>query len=198
VRRYLPLVGFLAVLSASPFVSSLKAQDAQPQQDAAYNSGDDDITKWKLINTGIFVLVLGFGIIKLAPRFFNARSLEIQKAIKDATGLKIEADFRYSEIDKRMANLGAEVARLRAQNKAEMEREHQRLLKDTADEMEHIKDHIAAELDGMQKDGVRQVRLHTANLAIGLAERRLQTYFAEGKIIDNIHDFVNLVEQVKN
>jgi F0F1-type ATP synthase membrane subunit b/b' len=197
MRRYLLLGGFLAVLTGSPFVSSLKAQDAQ-QQELPYDAGDDDVTKWKLINTGIFVLLLGFGIIKLAPGFFNARSLDIQKSIKDATGLKIEADFRYSEIDKKMANLGAEVYRLKAQNKAEMEREHQRLLKETAEEIEHIKHHVAAELEGMQKDGVRQVRLHTANLAIGLAERRLQTYFAEGKIIDNIHDFVNLVEQVKN
>jgi F0F1-type ATP synthase membrane subunit b/b' len=197
MRRYLLLGGFLAVLSASPFVSSLKAQDAQ-QQESPYEAGEDDVTKWKLINTGIFVLVLGYGIIKLAPRFFNARSLEIQKAIKDATGLKIEADFRYSEIDKKMANLGAEVYKLKLQNKAEMEREHQRLLKETADGVEQINQHIAAELEAMQKDGIRQVKLHTANLAIGLAERRLQTYFAEGKIIDNIHDFVNLVEQVKN
>jgi F0F1-type ATP synthase membrane subunit b/b' len=97
-----------------------------------------------------------------------------------------------------MANLGAEVYKLKLQNKAEMEREHQRLLKETADGVEQINQHIAAELEAMQKDGIRQVKLHTANLAIGLAERRLQTYFAEGKIIDNIHDFVNLVEQVKN
>jgi F0F1-type ATP synthase membrane subunit b/b' len=197
MRRYLPLLGFLAVLSANPFVSALRAQDAQ-QQETQSDSGEDDVTKWKLINTGIFVLALGYGIIKLAPRFFNARSLEIQKAIKDATGLKIEADFRYSEIDKKMANLGAEVYRLKAQNKAEMEREHQRLLKETADGVEQINQHIEAELEAMQKDGIRQVKLHTANLAIGLAERRLQTYFAEGKITDNIHDFVNLVEQVKN
>jgi F-type H+-transporting ATPase subunit b len=148
---------------------------------------------WKLVNTGIFVLLLGFGIMKTAPRFFSARSLEIQKAIKDATGLKIEADFRYSEIDKKMANLPAEVEKLRAAAREEMDREHQRRQRETAEEIEHIGRHADNEIDTIRTDGVHQVKLHAAQLALAMAERRLQSHFAQSADHDQLSEFIHLV-----
>ena len=79
-----------------------------------------------------------------------------------------------------------------------MEREHERLKRETHEELERMRMNGDAEIDALQKDGVRQVKFHTAQLALGLAERRLQTYFAEGKATDDMGDFVKLVEQGKN
>ena len=153
---------------------------------------------WSLINFAIFAVLFGWALMKLGPGFFNARSADIQKAIKDATGLKIEADFRYSEIDKRMANLPAEVEKLRAEARSNMQRVHEHLLAETREEEERIRRSTAAEIDALRDEGMQQVRLTAAQRAFGLAEKRLVERFAASDSEDMLHDFANLVERGKN
>jgi F-type H+-transporting ATPase subunit b len=196
MRKCFLVVG---LFTASYFATAHRLHAQQPprhetaSQRLALEDEESALKKWKLINTGIFALLLGFGIIKLAPKFFQARSLDIQKAIKDATGLKIEADFRYSEIDKKMANLAGEVARMKAEAAAEMEREHQRLKDDTSEEIAHISRNTDYEIESLREEGALQVKRHTAQLALGLAEHRLQSHFARNDGEDNIREFLNLV-----
>jgi F-type H+-transporting ATPase subunit b len=158
----------------------------------------DNLTKWKIVNFAIFAIGLGYALVKFAPRFFNARSADIQKAIREATGLKMNADLRYSEIDRKMANLAGEVDKLRAEANAEMEREHERLLREAAEEAERIRKNTAAEIDAWRAEGANQVRRHTAQLAFALAERRLRDRFSAGEPAEMLHDFANLVERGKN
>jgi F-type H+-transporting ATPase subunit b len=153
---------------------------------------------WSVVNFAIFVAGLGYALAKLGPRFFNARSADIQKAIKDATGLKIEADFRYSEIDKRMANLPGEVERLKAEARTNMERVHERLLQETREEEERIHANAAAEIDALRGEGIHQVRATAAQRAFELAEKRLTERFASGDLEDTLHDFAELVGRGKN
>jgi F-type H+-transporting ATPase subunit b len=153
---------------------------------------------WSLINFAIFAVGLGYALVKLGPGFFNARSADIQKAIQDATGLKIDADFRYSEIDKRMANLPGEVDRLKAEARTNMERVHERLLRETREEEERIHASTAAEIEALRGEGIHQVRATAAQRAFGLAEKRLTERFASGDLEDTLHDFAELVERGKN
>ena len=188
-RRFLHLITLGALLF---LVSPLHAQqEGEP-------SGLDAVTRWKWANTLIFAAALGYLIAKTAPRFFNARSFEIQKAIKDATGLKIEAEFRSSEIDRKMATLSEEVNRLKAVSAAEMEREHQRIRRDTEAEIAHIQHHIEAEMNAFRSIGVRQIRQHTANLALDLAERRLGERLSGSNQDALLQDFVHLVDRSNN
>lgn len=163
-------------------------------QELAAEDEEARLERWKIINSSIFFLLVGFAVLKFGPKFFQARSLDIQKAIRDATGLKIEADFRYSEIDKRMANLPAEVERMKAEAAAEMEREHQRMLRETAEEIEHIEQNTVIEIDFLRSEGAVQVKQHTAQLALALAERRLQSYYAQDDDKNNVREFAALVE----
>jgi F-type H+-transporting ATPase subunit b len=153
---------------------------------------------WGLLNFLIFAVALGYALVKLGPAFFNARSADIQKAIQDATGLKIDADFRYSEIDKRMANLPGEVEKLKAEARANMDRVHERLLRETREEEERINASTAAEIEGLRGEGIQQVRLTAAQRAFGLAEKRLVERFAGSDSDDLLHDFAELVERGKN
>ena len=170
------------------------AQDSQAQETAEL----DRVGPWKLINTGIFVALLAWFLAKKGPQFFNARSADIQKAIKDATGLKIEADFRYSDIDKKMASLGAEVDKIRQHAKLEMEREHNRVRHQTAVELERIHKNAANEIEALRQEASDLVQLHTAQIALGLAERRLQDRFAQGEPESFLGDFIRLVDSGKN
>ena len=187
------LTGFsLGLLLVSGAIEYCAAAQLPTAQETAQL---DAVTIWKIANTIIFAIGLGYLIAKYAPEFFKARSAEIQKAIHDATGLKIEAEFRSSEIDRKMAGLADEVKKLRQQYAEELEREHERFRQETQAELEHIERNIAAEIEAFRLEGARQVRRHTAQLALASAERRLQERLASGPQDPFVRSFVHLVEQ---
>ena len=195
MRRGLLLIAIAAGCGfIAPFHASATPATSNSQSSPTASEDDQgDNMKWKLINTGIFVLLVGYAVMKYAPKFFNSRSLDIQKAIKEATGLKIDADFRYSEADKKMANLSGEVERMKAEGAAEMEREHQRLQQEEAEEIAHMKRNTALEIEFLQAEGAAQVKRHTAQLAFALAERRLLSHFGQNDGQNGIREFVTLV-----
>ena len=158
----------------------------------------DTVTRWKVINTLLFAVLLGWGIWKYAPAFFNARSADIQKAIKDATGLKIDADFRYSEVDKKMANLVTAKKQLEDEANAELEREHQRISQATDEHLNHIRRTVETEREAFHAEAAQRLLQHTAQLALELAETRLEQRFAAGEPADLLEDFIHLVDRGKN
>jgi F0F1-type ATP synthase membrane subunit b/b' len=195
VRKLILSMALLGGLSLGGL--ALKAEQRATHETASQQVAQEDeqsaTERWKLINTAIFAVLLGFGVYKLAPKFFQARGLEIQKAIKDATGLKIEADFRYSQIDKKMANLAGEVARMKAEASAEMEREHQRFQDETAEEIAHMTRNADYEIESLRAEGAQQVKRHTAQLALARAEQRLQAHFAASFDQNGVSEFISLV-----
>jgi F-type H+-transporting ATPase subunit b len=186
-RRFL-LLFLLAGLSL------LHAQEAS-RVEAAH---DDDNLVWKIANFAIFAGGIGYAVAKLGPAFFNARSADIQKAIQEATGLKMNADLRYSEIDRKMANLAGEVGKLRAESQVEMEREHARMIGQTKEEIDYIQRSAAAQIEALRGEGADRLRVHATQQALALAEARLRERFASLDQKDLYNDFVRLVERGKN
>jgi F0F1-type ATP synthase membrane subunit b/b' len=125
-------------------------------------------------NFAVLAVGLGYLVAKQAPAFFNARTEAIQKAIKDATGLKLDADFRSSEIDRKMATLSAEVSKLRADADAEMQAEQQRLSNETGHSLTQIQRHEAQEIASLQHNARLELSRHTAELAVSIATSRLR------------------------
>ncbi|HWF48133.1 MAG TPA: ATP synthase F0 subunit B [Bryobacteraceae bacterium] len=171
------------------------AQDVEPKS-------LDVVTVYKIFNTLLFAAGLGYLIYKYAPAFFNARSADIQKAIQDATGLRIEAEFRSSEIDRKMATLAEEVKAMRTQSNAAMEREHERLRRDADDERKRIEERVQAEIQALRAVGEQEVRRFTASLALKEAEARLRNRSSAGGDArdqeDLFEEFVRLVESGRN
>ncbi len=194
MRRRIVWLFLYAALVAAAGSSYARADELTPEEKAEL----DRVGRWKIINFSLFAIGLGYAVFKYSPRFFNARSADIQKAIQDATGLKLEADFRYSEIDRKMATLAEAVKKMRDEASAEMRREHARVLQQTQEEIAHINHNVAAETEAFEKEGAERVRRHTAQLALSAAERRLQDRFAQGEPEEFLQDFIHLVEQGKN
>jgi F0F1-type ATP synthase membrane subunit b/b' len=188
MARRLVLIFFLAGASFLP------ALDLQERETAH----EDDNMVWKIANFVLFAGGIGFFIYKFAPGFFNARSADIQKAIQEATGLKMSADLRYSEIDRKMANLSVEVGRLRAESQAEMEREHARMIAQTKEEIAYIQKSVANEIEALRGEGADKLRVHATQQALAQAEARLRERFASNDQSDLFNDFVRLVERGKN
>jgi F-type H+-transporting ATPase subunit b len=191
-RKARLFASLVAILLATAL--QLCAQENSAQETAIL----DAVTRWKIVNTAIFALLVGWFLWKFAPRFFNARSADIQKAIKDATGLKLEADYRYSEIDRKMASLGEEVKKMREQARREWEREHDHLRQEADAEIEHIHHNVANEIEAFRLEGSQELRQHTAQLALDQAERRLRHRFAGGEPDGLLQNFIHLVERGKN
>jgi F-type H+-transporting ATPase subunit b len=182
---YLLLLAGLTVLGAEKSASAENASEAS-------NTG------WKIANFAIFAGGIGYFIFKFAPGFFHARSADIQKAIKDATGLKMEADLRYSETDRKMANLAEEVGRLRAESQAEMEREYARLRAHTAEEIAYIQRNVGVEIEAQQAEGAAKLRGYATEQALAEAESRLRERLGSTDQKDFVGDFLRLVERGKN
>ena len=196
MRRYIFVLALSLTLLSPIGVRLANAQTAASAQDAQEEQNE---FKLNLVNSILFAAALGFLVWKAAPAFFNARSADIQRAIREATGLKIEADFRYSEIDKKMATLGDEVKRMRAEGEIEMGREHNQILRDTATELERIQSHVESESEVLRNEGAQKIRRHTAQLAFASAERRLRDQIgALAKSGEFVNDFIHLVEKGKN
>jgi F0F1-type ATP synthase membrane subunit b/b' len=168
MRRLLGVLVFSAVIAIP-----LYSQESGPQHEAAL---EDRLAGWKLANFAILVVGLGYLIAKSAPAFFNARSDEIQRAIKDATGLKIDAEFRSSEMDRRMATLSAEVQKLRDEAKAEMERESARIDEETRNALARIQEHTTREIEALRYQASLSVRDNAIQFATNLAVAQLRDH----------------------
>jgi F-type H+-transporting ATPase subunit b len=175
--------------------SAALAQEGSPQTSAA---GQDPSGLWTVANFAIFACLLGWFLARNAPRFFNARSADIQKAIHDATGLKMDADLRYSEVDRKMASIAEEIKRLRDQGAFENEQLHQQILRETEQQIEHIRQSALAEIEALRAEATRQARRQTARLTLSLAEQRLRKLLSESESEELFHDFIELVERGNN
>jgi F0F1-type ATP synthase membrane subunit b/b' len=169
------LLGFALFVSLC-LPLSIYSQESPRKDDSSSsseNTGGDNLgLKW--FNFAVLAVGLGYLVAKHAPAFFNARTDAIQKAIKDATGLKLDADFRASEIDRKMATLSAEISKLRADAQAEMLAEQQRLTKETGKSLAQIQRHEAQEIASLEHNARLELSRHTAELAVSIAASRLR------------------------
>lgn len=185
----------LAFLFLFAGLSLLQAQDPSTKAEGA---SEESTLLWKIANFAIFAGGMGYFIVKYSPAFFNARSADIQKAIQDATGLKLTADLRYSEIDRKMANLAVEVGKLREQAQIEMEREHQRMISQANDEIAYIQRNTGDQVEALRSEGAIKLRAHATQEALAQAEARLRQRFATADQKDLLNEFMQLIERGKN
>jgi F0F1-type ATP synthase membrane subunit b/b' len=86
-----------------------------------------------------------------------------------------EAERHAAEIDRRLANLEADIAGLRAESQKEGEREAERMRQRTAAEMAKIQVYAEQEIAAAGKTARAELKRYAAELAIGLAERKVRT-----------------------
>ncbi len=190
MKRFLRIFVFSVALAAP-----LYPQEGGAQREAAL---EDRLFGWKLANFAILVAGLGYLVFKSAPAFFNARGEEIQQAIKDATGLKIDAEFRSSEMDRRMSTLSAEVQKLRDEAKAEMDRESARIDEETRNALSRIQEHTTREIEALRYQASLSARENAIQLATNLAVAQLRDHPERADQDQLIHAFTKDVLEGAN
>lgn len=162
-----------ALLALLTFGSAclMHAQEAaQPAKEEKAEPG----LGWKWANFVLLLAGLGYLIGKNAPAMFRARTAEIQKDIAEAQAAKKDAESRAAAVDARVQALGAEMERMRAQSKIEMQAEGERIREETARQIARHDAQVAQEIESAGKVARRELKEYAAKLALELAEQRIR------------------------
>ena len=178
------LVSALAFAQHEPAAGEHKAEVTGEKHEAEPN------VLWKWLNFAVLAGGLGYVMAKHAPAFFKARTDEIQKGIADATEMRKEADSRAAAMDKRMANLEAEIADLRSHAKSEIAAEANRVSAETAELLAKIQAHAEREIASAAKGATIQLKAFSAKLALELAEEKLRGRMTPTNDRELIGDFL--------
>lgn len=128
---------------------------------------------WEWANFVLLAGGLGYVIKKNAGPYFAQRSLEIRKGMADAEAARAASDAKAAEVDRRLANLQAEIEALRLSAKQEAEADAERVRREAAAEMAKVQSHLAEEIASAGKSATLELRRFSAALALGLAEQKI-------------------------
>jgi len=145
------------------------------QEGGASSESGGSMLGWMWANFAILAAGLGYLIAKNAPALFRKRAEEIQQGIQEATRTKKDAEARAASIELRLAGLQTEIASLRAGVAAEMDAERQRISRDTEQRLQKIQQQAQQEITLMSRGAREELRRYSADLAINLAQQRIQS-----------------------
>ena len=140
----------------------------------AEDKEDGSLQIWKWANFLVLAGALGYLIGKKGGPFFAARSVKIRKDMVDAGEVRTEAETRAAEVDRRLANLEAEIAALRAASGKEEEAEAGRVGRHTAAEIAKTQANAEREIAAAGKAARMELKRYCADLAVGLAEQKVR------------------------
>lgn len=166
-----------------------KAADGEPLSQS--HGGGDPLTKWKWVNFFILGGGLGYLIAKNAGPFFASRSREIRQGIGDAQKMREESEAQAAEMDARLRNLGADIEALRASAREEAAAEGERIRRDNERDFAKIQAQAEQEIASASKGAQTELKRYTAELAVGLARRKVQDRMSSADQDALVRDFVS-------
>jgi F-type H+-transporting ATPase subunit b len=159
-------------LSVASFVRAQEPAGA-PESTHEAEQGDPMIW-WKWANFALLAAGMGYLIAKNVPGLFRRRAEEIQQAIQDATTAKQAAEASVAAMEKRLAGIKTEIESLRAAARAEMQADGERVRGETERHLQRVQSQSSQEIILMARVARDELRRHSAELAIGLAEQRIR------------------------
>jgi F-type H+-transporting ATPase subunit b len=117
---------------------------------------------------------LGYLIGKNGGPFFAARSQQIRKDMVEAGDQRKEADARVAAVERRLGDLESEIEGLRAEAHKEAQAETSRMAQRTMIEMAKIQAQAEQEIASAAKAARGELKRYAAQLAVGLAERKIR------------------------
>ena len=144
----------------------------------AGHEGHEEITfmgDWlpRLVNFAIIAAVVVYFMRKPVRDFFKNRSAEIAKAMRESQEARERAAAALAEMERKIKELEAEMARMVADAKERGEKDRQALI----DEGKKV----AADVQAQVKQGI-DIEVHKAKAALAVEAAQLSVDLAEGKI----------------
>ncbi len=154
---------FTLFLVVSPLFSA--EHDDKPEK---------DMTAFLWANFIILAGGAGYIATKKGGPYFASRSQDIRQGMADAEKVTADSQARVAEVNARIANLQTEIQSMRVDILQEQAQEHERIQRETTSEMQRIQTHVEYEIEAAGKAARVELRRHTAQLSLELAERKLR------------------------
>jgi F-type H+-transporting ATPase subunit b len=143
---------------------------------------------WKWANFALLAGGLGWVVKKNAGPFFESRSRSIRKQIVEAEEIRAEAFKRIKDVEARLANLAADIEALKRESSEEQKAETEQLRAQAAAELAKIELQGRQEIDAAGKQARLELKRYSAQLAVGLAEKKIRanmTAAAQQNLVDS-------------
>ena len=201
VRVFAGLLLLTAVCFLTPSIT-LAAEEAQHSASSGEHGGghaESPLTAvWKWGNFLILFGGLGWYLRVPLREFLETRARSIEEGLASGRLARESALKRMSEIENRMARLDDEVRALRAQAVKEAEEERARILESAKIEAQKILEMAQREIEGLKKSARLELKAHVADLAVKLAEERLQKSVGSEENKRLVLRFLDSLETAKN
>jgi F-type H+-transporting ATPase subunit b len=199
-----PFAGLL-FLTAACFLTlgaTVAAEEAQHGASSGEHGGghaESPLTVvWKWGNFLILFGGLGWYLRQPLREFLETRSRSIEEGLASGRLARESALKQMNEIENRMARLDDEVRALRAQSVKEAEEERTRILESAKIEAQKILEMAHREIEGLKKSARLELKAHVADLAVKLAEERLQKSVGSEENKRLVLRFLDSLETAKN
>lgn len=141
---------------------------------AAAEESQRDMTPWLWANFLILMGALVYFIRKYGGPFLQARQEGIQQGIADAAKKKADADAQVADVNQRLSQLDAEIAKLKTQMREEQQLEAKRLADRNAAEIVRVQQQAEQEIEATAKSARLDLQALAARLAVDLAEQKVR------------------------
>jgi len=168
---------FLLLLSAPLYAQSQRESEAEKVKESTgiTEHGSSSLI-WGALNFVLLAAGLGYIIKKNAAPYFAKRSIEIRNGLADAAAASAASDAKVAEVDRRLANLEAEIDALRTGAQKEAAEDAERLRREAAAEIAKIQARVTEEIASASKSATLELRRYAAELALGLAEQKIAAH----------------------
>jgi F-type H+-transporting ATPase subunit b len=142
------------------------------------------IFNFALLAGGVYLFAKKMGF----PEYLVNRSKTIRKDLVDAKTLRSEAEQQLAGVRDRLAKLPAELSALKQRGQEELASEKVRLADATAAERARVQEQTRREIELTSRLARRDLMLHSANLSMDLAKKRLErdiTADDQARLIDS-------------
>ena len=204
-RGILRLIGAYVLFSIFFFAAEFTAQpDESSHSSSKAEHGSEKHTEsplsivWRWGNFLILFGGLGYYLRKPLTEFLESRSKSIEVGLLNAREAKDSSLRQLSEIQARMNRLDQEIQELKNHALKEAEEERTRILESARSEAQKILDLAQREIDGLKKSARLELKGHVAELAVKLAEERLQKSVGPEENRRVILEFLKSLEVAKN
>jgi F-type H+-transporting ATPase subunit b len=175
---YLTMAGSLCLPARLVFAQEPKESLAQKADEAGNKAHAEEeeggLEIWKWANFLILAGGLGYLVGKNAGPFFAARSAAIRKDMENSLAQRKDAEARAADVERRLANMEADIAALRGEGERDARAEAARMEQHTAAEIAKIQAHSEQEIASAGKSARMELKRYAAELAVDLAEQQVR------------------------
>lgn len=164
----------VALLALCFSAAGLFAQEEGHAEKTASNLSPVTETVLLWANFALLAVGLGYLIKKYGGPFFASRSERIQREIVEAARVRQDAEARSAEVDRRLANLQADLAALRTESRQELESLERHTTSKASAEIARIQSNAEQEIAAAGKAARLELKRYSAELAVHLASEKIQ------------------------